>query len=140
MADVARDLVRRNGLEGVVRVVAAPIQDVAPEPVDLAFFELFNADPFVEGILPVARATAPFLADGARLAPGRLRVWAALTRAAGSALEVRDASRSVAALASRFSLDLSPVSAVLARPAGAGLGPRPARRRARRGGGRPGGG
>lgn len=113
MAEVAAALVARNGLGDVVRVVRAPIQEVPPEPVDAAFFELFNADPFVEGALPVGRAIAPFLAPGGVVAPRRLRVCAAALRAAGSALEVRDAGREVQSLALAFDLDLSPVHAVL---------------------------
>src|SRR5690606_20161346 len=86
LAEEARRLVAHNGLEGVVEVLEAPIEELTPRPVDLAFSELLNADPFYEGLVPAMEAAAAW---GGRLAPRRLRVWTALVRDDSSAREHR---------------------------------------------------
>ncbi|MFZ5476545.1 MAG: methyltransferase domain-containing protein [Myxococcota bacterium] len=111
LAEVARALVAENGLAGVVEVVRARVEDVPPLPVDLAFSELLNADPFVEGVLPAMDAAAAW---GGRLAPRRLRVWAALARAGGSAREYRAARAEVRRLGDRHGLRVGALEGALA--------------------------
>ncbi|MBN2798409.1 MAG: 50S ribosomal protein L11 methyltransferase [Deltaproteobacteria bacterium] len=106
LVEVAEQLVRDNGLQGIVEVLRGEVQDLAPRPVDLVFSELLNADPFVEGVLDASAAGAEWLAPRGHLAPSRLRVWAALVREPGSAQEARAARDQVRALASRLDLNL----------------------------------
>lgn len=122
LASVATELVAANGLSHLVEVVHARVEDVPPRPVDLAFSELLNADPFSEGVLPAMAAVAPWLAPGApdappgRLAPRRLRVWAALARASGSAREARLARAQVRGIGARYDLVTGPLEACLDTP------------------------
>lgn len=106
LADVARALVADNDLEGIVEVLDGAIEDLEPRPVDLAFSELLNADPFYEGVVPAMRAARRWAGERGRLAPGRLRVHAALVEAASSAREARMARREVARFGTRFGLRL----------------------------------
>lgn len=66
MAAIARQMVRDNGLDGVVEVLEGRVEDLEPRPVDLAFSELLNADPFVEGVLEAMDGAAAWCALGAR--------------------------------------------------------------------------
>jgi SAM-dependent methyltransferase len=109
IAAIARSVVAANGLSDVVRVLDGRVQDLAPRPVDLAFSELLNADPFAEGVLEAMAAAAGWVAPGGRLAPNRLRVWVALARVSGSAGEARAATRELERTARRFDLDLDPI-------------------------------
>jgi hypothetical protein len=59
-------------------------------------------------------AAARGLAPGGRLAPRRLRVWAALARAAGSAVEARAARAEVRHLGARLGLRVESLEAALA--------------------------
>ena len=105
MVDTARALVAENGLAGVVEVIEARIEDLEPRPVDLAFSELLNADPFLEGVLPAmeaARAWGP-------VAPRRLRVWAALAHAGSSAREAREAMAEASRVARTHGLGVESV-------------------------------
>jgi SAM-dependent methyltransferase len=71
MAAIARQMVRDNGLEGVVEVLEGRVEDLEPRPVDLAFSELLNADPFVEGVLDAMDGAASWCAlRGEVLSPG----------------------------------------------------------------------
>ncbi|MEZ4239174.1 MAG: methyltransferase domain-containing protein [Myxococcota bacterium] len=96
LAERARQLVADNGLQDVVSVVEARIEDVAPEPVDLAFSELLNADPFNEGVVSAMQAAARWVAPGGWLSPRRLKVHVALAYAEEPAVEYAAASREVA--------------------------------------------
>ncbi|HJL30481.1 MAG TPA: class I SAM-dependent methyltransferase, partial [Polyangiaceae bacterium LLY-WYZ-15_(1-7)] len=64
LAATARALVEANGLAGRVEVVEADLLEVDALPglargeVDLAFGELLNADPFVEGVVEAMEAAA----------------------------------------------------------------------------------
>lgn len=107
--ETARALVAANGLSDVVDVRHAAIEDLEPEPMDLVFSELLNAEPFAEGVLDVSRAARRWVAPGGRLAPRRLEVWVALVRDAGSAEELQRARRELAKLESAHGLDLSVV-------------------------------
>ena len=111
VADIAEALARDNALD--MTVVRARIEDVAPEdhggPVDVAFSELLNADPFFEGVVEVTNATRRWVTPGGVLAPSRLTVWAAAVRAADSAREARAAAREVTALGRRFDLQMGAV-------------------------------
>ena len=109
VSEVARELVAHNGLEGLVDVLDGRLEDLEPRPVDLAFSELLNADPFFEGVVPVSNAAAPWIAPGGLLAPRRLRVYAALVRGADCAREVRQAKRSLGRFADQFQLSLGPL-------------------------------
>ncbi|MBA2322293.1 MAG: class I SAM-dependent methyltransferase [Deltaproteobacteria bacterium] len=84
--DAAR-LVAVNGLGDIVYVRQGMVEDLPPEPVDLAFSELLNADPFTEGILPAMDAARAWLAPGGYASPSRLRIWMAPVRAVPSASE-----------------------------------------------------
>jgi SAM-dependent methyltransferase len=108
-AEAARVLVEQNGLGDVVEVIAARIQDLEPRPVDLAFSELLNAEPFAEEVLDAMDAAAPWLAPGGRLAPRRMRVWVALIRDNSSAVEVRDVRALLDRVSRTHHLDLSPL-------------------------------
>jgi SAM-dependent methyltransferase len=113
LAEVAARLVAANGLGDIVEVVRARIEDLPPRPVDLAFSELLNADPFAEGLLPAMDAVATWLAPGGRVAPTRLRVWAALARAPSSAREARLARAQVRGIGARYGLAVDTVEACL---------------------------
>jgi hypothetical protein len=82
------------------------VQDATVAPVDLAFSELLNADPFAEGCVEAMYAAKRLLNPGGRLVPQRLRVHVALVRAGGPSEEVRDAIAEVERLARAFDLDL----------------------------------
>ncbi|MES2642076.1 MAG: class I SAM-dependent methyltransferase [Myxococcota bacterium] len=117
LATVAAELVAANGLSHLVEVVHARVEDVPPRPVDLAFSELLNADPFSEGVLPAMAAVAPWVSPtGGLLAPRRLRVWAALARASGSAREARLARAQVRGIGARYDLVTGPLEACLDTP------------------------
>jgi SAM-dependent methyltransferase len=116
LADVAERLVAESGLGGVVRVLRGRVEDLPAQPVDLAFSELLNADPFVEGVLPAMDAAARWLAPGGLLAPRRLRVWAALARAGGPAAEARAAGTELRSLGARFGLATDVIAGTLAPP------------------------
>ncbi len=107
--ELARELVARNGLGDVVEVIEGMVEDVEPRPVDLAFSELLNAEPFAEGLLDAMDAAADWVVDGGRLAPGRLRLWVALVRENTSAREVRRVRKVLKGLSSRLDLDLGPL-------------------------------
>ncbi|MFT4628064.1 MAG: SAM-dependent methyltransferase [Myxococcota bacterium] len=112
LADVARELAAVNGLSDRVIVHEAMLDELDPEPMDLVFSELLNADPFMEDIAGVACDAARWLAPGGHLAPGRLDLWAAPTVAAESAEEVDRATAELGALG----LDVGPVLEALGTP------------------------
>ena len=109
MADTARELVRANGLGDVVQVLDGMVQDLPVHPVDFAFSELLNAQPYHEGVLPAMDGAASWLVDGGVLAPRRLRVWAALARDTGSSQESRRARSEVARIAEACGLECGPI-------------------------------
>jgi SAM-dependent methyltransferase len=113
LVHTARELVHTNGLSGTVRVIASTIEAVEAAPVDLAFSELLNADPYVEGVLDAMEHAATWLAPGGLCAPSRLRVLAALVRDDGCAGELRSATAEVARMAAEFGIDVHPVVAGL---------------------------
>jgi hypothetical protein len=115
-AETATRLVEENGLVGVVEVVQASVEELRPRPVDLAFSELLNADPFAEGLLSAMDAAAGWVAPGGLLAPRRLRVWAALARATDSAREFRAARAQVRALGERYGVRTRVLEDELATP------------------------
>lgn len=78
LVECARELVTANGLGDRVTVLEGRIEDLQVEPVDLAFSELLNADPFLEGVVPAMDVAAGWLAPGGRLSPRRLKVYVAL--------------------------------------------------------------
>lgn len=105
----AAELVERNGLGHIVEVLPARIEELEPRPVDLLFSELLNADPFAEGLLDAMDAGAAWVKPGGRLAPRRLRLWAALVGAPESADEVERAATMMRQMASTHGLDLDPL-------------------------------
>lgn len=109
MVETARALVAENGLGDVVEVLEGRVEDLVPRPVDLAFSELLNADPFSEGVLPAMDAARPWLAPGGRLGPRRLTVWAALAHAGGSAREARSAAAELRRLGGAYDLRVGTV-------------------------------
>ncbi len=116
LVDEARAMVEANGLGHVVRVVRGRVQDLPPEPVDVVFSELLNADPFAEGVMDAMAAGRRWLVDGGFASPRRLRILAAAVRDADSAMEVRDARREVARLSARYGLELGRLDALCASP------------------------
>lgn len=116
MVEEARAMVMANRLEDVVEVLEGKVEDLWPRQVDLAFSELLNADPFAEGVLPAMAAAKAWLAPGGRLAPTRMRVYAAAVRDADVAREVRDARREVRGLSERYGLELGRLDALIANP------------------------
>lgn len=111
--EAARALVEANGLSDIVEVHHAAIEELEPQPVDLVFSELLNAEPFAEGVLEVSRAGSQWVAEGGLLAPRRLEVWVALVRDSGSADELRAARRELDAIEKAHGLDLGSVRASL---------------------------
>ncbi len=107
--EIARQLVDANGLTDRVTLHEAAIEDLPPEPVDLVFSELLNADPFVEGLLEASDAGARWLAPGGHLAPQRLRLHLAATSSDRSAQEVSQARRALVELATAHDLRLDPL-------------------------------
>ncbi|MEQ1566819.1 MAG: 50S ribosomal protein L11 methyltransferase [Myxococcota bacterium] len=114
MAEVAEQVVRDNGLGGVIEVLPSRIEDLEPRPVDLAFSELLNADPFYEGVVSAMAAARRWVGPPGRLAPRRLRVYAAVVAAPDSAREARLAGAEVRGLGERFGLRLDGLLEALA--------------------------
>lgn len=108
LADVARELVARNGLGATVEILDGYVEELDPRPVDLAFSELLNADPFLEGILPASDAARSWLVAGGVLAPARLRILAAPVAAVASTAEAVAARRELARLGEAAGVDLAP--------------------------------
>jgi SAM-dependent methyltransferase len=113
VADVVKALVARNGLADTVEVIEGRLEDLEARPVDLAFSELLNADPFAEGVVGVTNQAASWVVKGGLLAPNRLRVYAALAYGTDCAREARAASHSIQAFGERFALDLAPLTEAL---------------------------
>lgn len=113
VAEVARALVHDNGLADRVEVLEAELEALAPREVDLAFGELLNADPFVEGVVETFHRAAGWLAPGGLLAPGSLAVFAALTDAGETAEEAVAARAEVAGIAERAGVSTEALEAVL---------------------------
>ncbi len=113
VSDVVKALVARNGLTGTVEVLEGRLEDLAPRPVDLAFSELLNADPFSEGVVGVTNEATRWVVEGGLLAPKRLRVYAALAYGTDCAREARAASHSLETFGERFALDLAPLTEAL---------------------------
>lgn len=108
-AELARALVAANGLDDRVVVLDGMVEELDPEPVDLAFAELLNADPFVEGVVSAMGAAASWLAPGGHLAPSRLRVRLALVADDNSASEVASVRTVLRRLAEAHGLELGPL-------------------------------
>ncbi len=108
LVDQARRLVAHNGLGRVVDVLEGMVEDLEPRRVDLAFSELLNADPFLEGILPASDAAAAWLAPGGVLAPGRLRILVAPVVGVASTAEAVAARRELKRLGAATGADLGP--------------------------------
>jgi SAM-dependent methyltransferase len=113
LAEVARQLVRDNGLDGVVRVVESTIEELDRRPVDLAFSELLNADPFLEGVVSASAAAARWVVGGGHLAPSRLRVWCAPVVCDAVAKERTRVSALLARLQASYDLELGVLRDVL---------------------------
>lgn len=108
-AELARALVAANGLGDRVTVHEAMIEDLDPEPVDLVFSELLNADPFAEGIVSASAAAARWRAPRGHLAPHTLRVHLAALGDDRSAGEVHQARTELQRLATAHGLELGPL-------------------------------
>jgi len=109
-AELARELVARNGLEARVEVIEGDIHEVEPRSVDIAFMELQNADPFVEGVLGATEAARAWL-DGrrGRVAPRRMRVLAAAAEVKEGIEEAQRAQADLRRLTGPSGLDLGPL-------------------------------
>lgn len=116
IADVARELFAVNGLADRIQLHPATIEELEPRPVDFAFSELLNADPFYEGVVEASEAAAAWVVPGGHLAPRRLRVFAQLVCSQDSAREAADAMAAVRAVGERFGLRVDPLLEGLAQP------------------------
>jgi SAM-dependent methyltransferase len=108
--EVARALVEANGLSSVVDIREGHVDELQPEPADLVFGELLNADPFAEGLLDAWDAAAEWVGPDGHLAPHTLRLHAAWTGQDGSAAEVSEARRQLERVARTYDLRLDPVT------------------------------
>lgn len=108
MAELARELVRANGLQDRVTVQQCLVQDLEPMPSDLVFSELLNADPFQEDVVGAMSAATRWLAPGGTFAPYHLRVWVALARDLSSVKEYNQAWKELDTLGQAFGLNLQP--------------------------------
>ncbi|MCB9779234.1 MAG: class I SAM-dependent methyltransferase [Alphaproteobacteria bacterium] len=106
----ARQLVKAAGLQDIVEVVQSDIELLEPEPMDLVFSELLNADPFAEGILDAMNAAARWVRPGGILAPHRIDLHVALIAAADADAELAEGRRAVRRLGEKYDL---PVAAIL---------------------------
>jgi SAM-dependent methyltransferase len=106
LADQAHELVLANGLQDRVTVTRGSIEDLAPQPVDLVFSELLNADPFFEGVMPAMEAGARWLVPGGILSPRRLKVYVALAWASEPAEEYAAATAEVKRIGGECGLEL----------------------------------
>ena len=116
MADVARELVRENGLQAIVEVVEATLQELPPEPVDLIYSELLNADPFYEEVVDIMRCARAWLGPNGHMAPRRLRVYAQLVEDADASEEFRVAQHALSEVGTRFGVNVGPLLDGLAAP------------------------
>lgn len=114
LATRARRLVEANGLSDVVDVIRADLLDLEPRPVDLAFSELMNADPYYEGVLPAMDAAAKWLVPGGILSPLRVRVHVALAWVEEPAEEYAKAVAEVRRICSAHLIDPEPLLSTLA--------------------------
>ncbi|MEN3356428.1 MAG: arginine Nomega-methyltransferase [Mycobacteriales bacterium] len=84
IADVARQIVAANGYQDRVRVVDGLSTNLRvgvdlPAPADVLVTEIFDCGLLGENVLPtVEHARRELLADGARILPGRARLWGQL--------------------------------------------------------------
>jgi len=116
MAELVRELVDRNGLQDRVTVLDALIEDLPPEPMDLVFSELLNADPFAEGVLESSAVARDWLPPGGHLAPNRLQIFAQLAHVEASAEESTAARAQIDGVAASLGLDLAPLVGLATRP------------------------
>jgi SAM-dependent methyltransferase len=105
----AQALIAANRLEGVVEPLCATIEELEPRPVDLAFSELLNADPFYEGVLSASDAAYRWVVAGGLLAPMRLRVLAAAVTGLGSTAAASAARRELKRVGREQGIDVDPV-------------------------------
>jgi SAM-dependent methyltransferase len=112
LIEVARALVADNQLDQV-QLIEGRIEDLIPQPVDLAFSELLNADPFYEGLVEAMAAAKHWVVDGGVLAPQRLRVWVALTTGSGGSAEVRQVDGQLLQWEQTFGLKLGALKSAL---------------------------
>lgn len=112
LADLARELAHMNGLHQVT-VLEDRIEALAPRPVDFAFSELLNTDPFFEGIVEAMSAARCWLGSDGVLAPSQLKVFIALTAGDGAAQDLSAALHQVQAISQTFDLRLDPLSHAL---------------------------
>lgn len=112
LADLARELARTNGLTQFT-VLQDRIEALDPRPVDMAFSELLNTDPFYEGIVDAMIAAQRWVVPDGVLAPSQLKVFVALTSGSGAAHDLTAALEQVAALESAYELKLAPLSEAL---------------------------
>ncbi|MCB9686230.1 MAG: class I SAM-dependent methyltransferase [Alphaproteobacteria bacterium] len=107
LAERAQALVDANGLGDRVTVIRARVEELEPRPVDLAFSELLNADPFLEGVVEAMNAVAPWVVPGGRLSPRRLKVYVALGWISEPAVEHATALAEVDRMSAEVGLDPS---------------------------------
>lgn len=116
LVERARELVAANGLQDRVTVLQGMIEDLEPQPVDVVFSELLNADPFTEGVVSASRGAARWLVPGGFLSPRRLKVYVALAWATESPEEHGQARDEVARICAECGLDPGPLLGTLDAP------------------------
>ncbi len=112
IGDLAREMVRANGFDGVIEIVSANSRDVTlDEPADLVIHEILGSDPFAENIVPCLQdARQRFLKSGGRMIPHRLEILCAGVHVDNpeGAFTRDQALREGRELAGLYGLDLSP--------------------------------
>lgn len=106
MAQLSRDLIKRNGVEDVVTVVEGKIEEVEiPEKVDVIISEWMGFYLVHESMLDsVLVARDRFLQEGGVMLPESGRIWAAL-------VEAEDFRKEIEGYQSLYGLDFSPIGA-----------------------------
>ncbi len=113
LAERAQELVDANGLRDRVTVLRAKVQELEPRPVDLAFSELLNADPFLEGVVGAMDSVAKWVVPGGLISPRRLKVYVALGWILEPPAEHAAARAEVERMCAEVGLDGGPLQAAL---------------------------
>jgi len=117
LASLAREVVRANGVEGIVEVIEAPAREVTlpdRERGEVLVAELLGGDPLDEGLLSVvADARARLLAKGARVIPSHVEVLVQPLEARDDRLDDARRHEELSEAARSLGVDLGPVARAL---------------------------
>lgn len=112
-ATLIEELIVDNQLTDRVEVIQATVEELEPRPVDLAFAELLNVDPYAEGMREALAAARRWIVPGGLLAPRTLRLWVQALDAPESARERDGARATTERLAAAHGLKLGALDAFL---------------------------